>query len=716
MIQSSEAYRGAIVGDSRRILLQTIIDIIDPDIVYGTVENSGASWIGRPDEVHDKILKKTGVFATLETDRWILNGGFELLPESLAEISDQMGYIGEALSGDDGTFSPAAWVEMQFSNVSILQACSVYFTESDFDGIPEDFTVEVKQGGIAYYTKTFTGNTDTKVSMDGFTVNNPDAIRVTVTKWSLPHRRMRIPEIIPGIYEIWDGDIIADLAVKHQGDVSCLTLPYGTCSIRMDNLDRRFEPRRKDGIFKSIEERQGIDVQFAVRLPDGTDEYKRLGMFYQYSGGWKTGSNGLTMQWNLVDIIGLVAGREFIMPSSLPTTLNGWIAAVVSQLGDNFAERYTVDPEYADITVTVRSSDDVVGMRCGDLLRYVCMATGTWPRADAETGYLAVEPLWSQGNKLTLDNMNNYPVIKANKDIAALIFTLNDDSQTTYVVSGNTTASSETKTIKNPFIQTQEHALTAARQILSVYGGNQYELIGRGDMASEIGDVDVMWLDESSAITARRIQQDLSLKNGVLKDCTSVLIQPDGAFLFKKRVVITEDCTWTAPAGIKELFVMICGGGSGGMISTAGSWDAAGEDGADGSGGNVWAGQIGINEQQSFDIIIGLGGAEATDGTDTSFGVYSSADGERFQYGYSDIMYGESFARAGVQRPQPGSGDGGAGGAGGVKGNRHTVTEVDEEGYSWTWTVVDNYPGKSQPGVPGVSGCVVIYYDKEDSA
>ena len=355
-------------------------------------------------------------------------------------------------------FSPEVWVEIQFENVSILQACSVYFPTAEYDGVPDTFKVEIFQSGTAYYTKTFTGNTADHISLDGFTVIAPDAIRVTVSKWSRSDRRLRVVEIVPGVYEDWTGDQIAEFSVKHQADVSCLTIPYGTCSVKIDNLDRRFEPRNKSGVFQSIEERQNIDVQMGVLLPDNSVEYKRLGRFYQYSGGWKTGDNGITFQWDLVDIVGLLQDREFIPPDSLPTTLEGWVEALASQLGENFSDFYTVDPDYSSMPLTVRQSSDVVGLKCGELLLDVCMATGTFPRADAETGRLAVEPLWDQGNKLILDNMNSYPIMKANSDLAAVIFTLNDGNETQVVVSGNSTASSETKTVTNPFIKTSDHS------------------------------------------------------------------------------------------------------------------------------------------------------------------------------------------------------------------------------------------------------------------
>lgn len=724
MISSSEAYQAAVVGNTRRVFLRAAIDIIDPDLQWGTVDSSGVENVCDTAQLHDKNIDIVP-YATLEPNRWVLDGSFKLFP---LQENDHIGFLGDVLSGEDGTFFPEVWVEEQFENVSILQACSIYFPTSVYDGVPSNFKVEVKQGGVAYFTQEFTGNTASQIDLDGFTVYNPDAIRVTVTKWSMPRRRLRVPEIIPGLHEEWTGRMIAEFALKHQGDVSCMTLPYGTCTIKMDNLDRRFEPRSKNGVFQSIEERQGIPVFLGVQLEDGSVEYKSVGVFYQYSGGWKTGDNGLTMQWDLVDIVGLLADREFIPPSSLPTTLSGWIATLVAQLGENFENMYTVDPDYENAAVSVRAADDVVGVTCGDILRYVCMATGTWPRADAETGYLTAEPMWSQGSKITLSNLVNYPTMKANNDIAAIIFTLNDGNDTQYIVSGNSTASSETKSVKNPFIKTTAQALTAARSILSTYGGNKLEIVGRGDPASEIGDVDVVWLDESSATTARRIQQDLSFSDGVLINCSSVLLQADGSFMYENREVITEPGIYTAPAGATHLRLILVGKGGDGedgedgsvyteTVYTDGSVGTSegsrGEDGADGQGGLVWTGTIDINPQQQFRVYFS--------GMNTIFGVYSSANGQRYPQGFSDVASGDSYARSGVAAPQPGSGDGGAGGKGGEPGylRRTYVPQYDDEGNpaGGRWKTLDEVdPEPGQPGVAGASGCVVVYWDKEETA
>lgn len=703
MIKSGQAYHAAITGDARRMLLRAVIDIISPDIVFGAGETSGQIPWSKMEQLHDKVFGNPTKYATLERDRWALDGTWDLFPDDPAQTVGQMGYIGNVLSGADGTFSTPPWVELQFSGVSVLQACSVYFPDNDYDGLPEDFMVEVKQDGTAYHTRTYTGNTASSVSLEGFTVNTPDAIRVTVTKWSRPGRRMRVVEIVPGVYEGWDGGMIAEFSVKQQGNIAATALPYGTCTLKIDNLSRRFEPRSKNGIFQSIEERQGIDVSLGVRLADDTDEYKRLGIFYQYSGGWKTGDNGLTMQWNLVDIIGLLANREFLAPATLPTTLGGWIGALAAQLGVNFQDRWHVDPNYTALPVTVRTANDIQGKKCGDILRWVCQATGTWPRADASTGDLTAEPLWSEGNRVTLDNLNSYPTMKANRDVAALIFTLNDGSGTKYIVSGNATSSSETVSIDNPFIKTQAQALAAARLILSTYGGNVLDLTGRGDPSSEIGDVETVWLDESSATTARLTMQTFQFSDGVMQGCQSQLLQADGSFLYQGREVITTPGTWKAPAGKKSLRVILVGKGGDGTRGADGTWNAAGADGVDGLGGLVWAGTININEQQAFTVAFG---------EDTTFGAYSSANGKRYDNGYTDVASGDSFARTGVAKPRAGTGDGGAGGAGGEQGRRREIEWEDEEGKPHTSWKIYSYPGTGTNGKTGAQGCVVVYYDK----
>ena len=139
MIESSDAYKNAVVGDFRRTLIRAVIDIIDPDIVYGSVAGSAQAGYSKPAQIIDGEFVSQDNFATLELNRWILDRSFENVPAG--GTSKQVGYIGSALAGDDGSFAEAQTVTINFSGVETLQAITLSFPESFYDGVAEDFTV-----------------------------------------------------------------------------------------------------------------------------------------------------------------------------------------------------------------------------------------------------------------------------------------------------------------------------------------------------------------------------------------------------------------------------------------------------------------------------------------------------------------------------------------------------------------------------------------------
>ena len=47
--------------------------------------------------------------------------------------------------------------------------------------LADTFTIQIFQGGTAYFEYTVTENRDPQIDFDGFTINNPDSMRITVT-------------------------------------------------------------------------------------------------------------------------------------------------------------------------------------------------------------------------------------------------------------------------------------------------------------------------------------------------------------------------------------------------------------------------------------------------------------------------------------------------------------------------------------------------------
>ena len=102
-------------------------------------------------------------------------------------------------------------------------------------------------------------------------------------------------------------------------------------------------------------------------------------------------------------------------------------------------------------------------------------------------------------------------------------------------------------------------------------------------------------------------------------------------------------------------------------------------------------------------------------GGETTFGVYSSANGKLYPNGYTDIANGQVFARTGVAVPDSGTGDGGKGGDGGDPGQGYWEQLFWDDGRPRGWDfVVTKEPGKGKPGKAGASGFVMVTWDRSE--
>lgn len=700
MISSSEAYKQAITADVRKIYLKANIDIIPPDISYTGSSYQSKATYGKTEELYDDEVKTANI-ATLERNRWILGDTVDFLDGSY-NTKSQVGYVGNVVCGADGKFNPLQYVLLRIENVSIIQGLELSFGNSAIDGVAENFTVEIIREGTASYTQTISGNHEANLNILGFSVTYPEAIRILVTKWSIPFRRMRLSEINIGIHIKLNNDNLVSCNVVHQADISDVSLPNGTCEIEFDNSEHLFDPISKDSIFRSIEDRQPITVQLGVLLDNDEVDYKPLGTFFQGNEGWKTDWRYQTLTWNLIDIIGLIKDKRFIIPTEEenPQNVEQWVRYILrTHLGKNFEDFYTI-PSRATAVYGLKLPMNYIryfykDVTCGKVLQDLCMAADAFMCADPQTGKLKIRKLEYNGTKITLDNMISYPVLSANTQVSSIVFTLPNEEGTQYIVPGNSQSASNTISINNPFLGDEENSDFAARYILPAYGGQQIEVKGRGDPSSEIGDVDTIEIDSSTALNGRRIYQDFVIRDGVLTDCTSRFLQADGIFLYQKSVRITKNETWKVPDGVTEISIVLIGGGSGGSTGEKATEEKNGEKGEDGQGGRVYTDTIEVTPGTSYSIRIGEGGKSDRSGEHTTFGSYSSIDGVYYNPSYNDVSSGKVYARSGIKAPAPNTGDGGQGGKGGgksYKGNRVIFYDPEE-------------------GTPGGSGCVIIYYN-----
>ncbi len=211
-----------------------------------------------------------------------------------------------------------------------------------------------------------------------------------------------------------------------------------------------------------------------------------------------------------------------------------------------------------------------------------------------------------------------------------------------------------------------------------------------------------------------------------------------------------DEGDWTAPEGVTEFRLVLSDGGQGGGAGQEGQYASAGSSnisfsgyntaygnpGVDGSGGKVWFGTIRLNPGAVVHYKRGAGGAPGSvygeagaPGQPSTFGAYSSADGQLYPNGYTDIANGQAFCRPGVPVPLPGTGDGGRGGEGGdppegyLEWVEHSFKPTPSDPDRWGTPITGHYtwtetkpPGPGHPGAAGASGFIMLAWEKTAAA
>lgn len=193
---------------------------------------------------------------------------------------------------------------------------------------------------------------------------------------------------------------------------------------------------------------------------------------------------------------------------------------------------------------------------------------------------------------------------------------------------------------------------------------------------------------DSEAVTACLERADITLSNTLKAEETMLVgfVPPkyEQIVTYDERVVLTSAGSWTVPDGVTQVRAVLIGGGDPGENGQAGTSNTTtsqrwynqqsyatpssggkpgGSGGKGGQGGKVFEATMDVAPGQQIAYSAGAGGTAAASATESTFGDLSSGNGSSSSLGYTDIITGETFARAGADGI-----DGGAGGNYGSQG------------------------------------------------
>lgn len=206
-------------------------------------------------------------YATMELNRWLGNGAFDLVPAS--DYSNQ-GYCSSKVSGESGAFTAAPLLTRPFTLEHTMPGVTITF-DTICGEWPRAMTVRFYKSGSVVDTQTLSGITGPTVEIPTRAASI-DKIEVQFNEL-LPYRRPRVERVMYGVeMRFTDEDIIS---VKQSHDVDPLSrrLPKESFSFTIHDYAKKYDPDNPLGIYAYIDIHSPISVQYGYELDDGVVEW-----------------------------------------------------------------------------------------------------------------------------------------------------------------------------------------------------------------------------------------------------------------------------------------------------------------------------------------------------------------------------------------------------------------------------------------------------------
>ncbi len=281
MFEMSNKYKSQIRKTVRNYSYMRIqFRLTDPDAdVDAEVSNSGqTAWSENPNVLDTKQVSPR--YATLEQNRWLLNGTMQQLPEG--EPYEYQGFVGSQLSDKDGNMAEPTVITVQFDNGPY----SFRGLTLQFDTVCIDYPAEIQI--LASLEDTIVYDRIFEVDAVEFAVSEPipgngsfaDKLEITFLKTSLPHRRIRIEGLVLGLCKTFDEASLVSSEWKRANDLMNTVLPDESMKYTFYDPKREYNPDNPEGIWAFVESGQQVKFQYGYQLDDGSVEWMPGSTYY----------------------------------------------------------------------------------------------------------------------------------------------------------------------------------------------------------------------------------------------------------------------------------------------------------------------------------------------------------------------------------------------------------------------------------------------------
>lgn len=486
MYPVTQQYKDAVYAPSRSVVARITFDISDvtaPGDV-SSIASTAELAISQKAQINNNVREAVTNLATLEQDRFRLDGSFSFADNVTLANNGEVGFISGVLCASDGVFSSPPTITLTFgsthSSAGITVAFDVYNNE-----YAVDFTIAAYNASDALIQSVVvTGNTKSLRAVYGQFANYKKII-ITINKWNVGNRRARVMEVDFGVVEVYTDDTLISCNLIEEMDLTSGQLPSPEFRFAVDNSDRAFNILNPNGVYNYLQQRQRVKAELGVEVAAGQYEYVPLGDYLLWE--WTSEEGALTASFTARTNLDLMANYDYEQLTASSKSLHALAVQVFAACG---VTNYSLDSALLSITTNSMAQKT----DCKTLLQMIAIAGRCLiyvTRGSVIT--LKQFTFGSSVDRVDFDNIYNEPKVELERAVKQVEVAYWTDLQTS-VVSTVTASGVDIGDVlrldDNTLINTSAVATAVANWILAQKQYRaKYSVNWRGNPAHEMADI-----------------------------------------------------------------------------------------------------------------------------------------------------------------------------------------------------------------------------------
>jgi hypothetical protein len=234
----------------------------------GEYSDSGHTLYSSHDTVDIGYLTDT-TYATLEHNRFLLDGTQELLPED--SFHDE-GFIGDAISDENGIYAlPRPTLTKEFEQKHSIVGMTITF-DSVLSEYPKRIAVRFYNNGVQVFYVDINNISSSVIAFER-KIQVFDKYSIEFIESGKPYRRARVQSVAYGLERVFSNAQIESTKQTTDIDPISRRLPTEKFTFTLFDYEQKYNPENPVGQWEYVDTQSPVSVQYGYELDDGTIEW-----------------------------------------------------------------------------------------------------------------------------------------------------------------------------------------------------------------------------------------------------------------------------------------------------------------------------------------------------------------------------------------------------------------------------------------------------------